>query len=901
MRAQRQSTDKTAVERSIESAETAAAVHHLFEEQASRTPQATALVFNERSLSYRELNQRADAFAEKLIRLGVAAGSLVAISSARSVEQITAVLAVLKAGGAYAPVDPAYPDDRVAAILEDAHPSVLVTQRHMMPRLPSFDGSVVFLEEESDAAESGGSPARGAVDPGNLAYVIFTSGSTGKPKGVLIEHRSLLNHATAVARHYQLGPQDRVLQFASLSFDVAAEEIYPTWLSGGSVVLWPINTGVAPVRSFVEFVEEHGITVLNLPAPYWHEWVRELSRVGIPSSVRLLITGSDRVSSEKFNIWCKPARGAVRFCAAYGPTEATITTTIFDPAPGFASSGDCLPIGKPITNTEVYVLDAHLRKVAPGESGEIYIGGVGLARGYLDRPELTAERFPRNPFAHGSESRFYRTGDLARELPDGNLEFLGRTDDQLKIRGFRIEVGEIENVLRQHPAARSVLVIGRDHSTGEKELVAYVMVRSANRPTTEELRQFLKARLPEYMVPSAFVLLKTFPLTPGGKIDRQQLPPPEIERSEPDKQYIAPRTETERRLVEIWESMLNVRPIGIRDNFFELGGHSLLDARLVAEVERGMGVTLPLATIYHTRTIENMAEKVEHKKSARPDSLLHPHRTQGTKPPIFSQGGSSHLAEYLGEDQPIYWLDHHGTSGLAVPDTIEEMAANYVHEIRTVQPGGPYYLLGYCIGGVLMLEVARRLRAQGETIGLLCLIDPITPRNLIAPRAVGAANRAGGAGSRVRRHVAWLKQLPRRVRGRYYWAKRSSKRVFCDLWIRSGRRLPVYWRDFYCDEKLTLALGRYAPEPYPGSFVIFRQPNNGTQAGWRRFAEEGVDFEDTWVDHNELLEEPYVQILAGKLKSCLHHAQNSQSAQGSSAEIPDKYSEKLKPARVSLQ
>jgi aspartate racemase len=415
------------------------------------------------------------------------------------------------------------------------------------------------------------------------------------------------------------------------------------------------------------------------------------------------------------------------------------------------------------------------------------------------------------------------------------------------------------------------------------------------------LRQFLKARLPEYMVPSAFVMLKSFPLTPGGKIDRQQLPPPEIERNEPDKQYIAPRTETERRLVEIWEEMLNVRPIGIRDNFFELGGHSLLDARLVAEIERGMGVTLPLATIYHTRTIENMAETVERKKSARPDSLLQPYRAHGTKPPIFSQGGSTHLAEYLGEDQPIYWLDHHGTSGLAVPDTIEQMAANYVHEIRAVQPGGPYYLLGYCIGGVLMLEVARHLRAQGETIGLLCLIDPITPRNLIAPRrAVSTAKHPGGAG-RGRRLVAWLKQLPKRIRGRYYWAKRIGKRGFCDLWIRSGRRLPVYWRDFYCDEKLTLALGRYAPEPYSGSFVIFRQPNNGTQAGWRMLAQEGVDFQDTWVDHNELLEEPYVQILAGKLKSCLHHAQSTPAARPNAKGIPGKPAHEPTLARARLQ
>jgi amino acid adenylation domain-containing protein len=897
MMAQRHSTYKTAAKRSSECAE-ATTVHHLFEAQAARIPQATALAFNQQSLSYHELNRRADAFAGKLLRLGAGAGSLVAISSERSLEQIIAMLAVLKAGGAYAPLDPAYPDDRLAAILEDARPVVLVTQRHVLPRLASFDGAVIFLDEEAGATATARVPARGAVDPGNLAYVIFTSGSTGKPKGVLIEHRSLLNHATAMARHYELGPQDRVLQFASLSFDVAAEEIYPTWLSGGSVVIWPISTGVAPVRSFVEFVEDHGITVLNLPAPYWHEWVRELPRVGIPASVRLVIAGSDKVSGEKFSTWRKYAGSRVRFCAAYGPTEGTITATVFDPASGYSPSGECLAIGKPIANAEVYVLNDALKAVPDGEAGELYIGGAGLARGYLHQPEMTAERFIPDPFNAAPGARLYRTGDLARRLPDGNLEFLGRIDDQLKIRGFRIEVGEIENVLRQHPAARNVIVIGRDDGSGGKKLVAYVVVRNDNRPTTEDLRDFLKARLPEYMVPAAFVMLKSLPLTPGGKVDRRELPPPEIDRDSADKQYVAPRTETERQLVAIWEAMLDVRPIGIRDNFFELGGHSLMDARLVAEVEGRMGVTLPLATIYHTRTVENMAATVERKRSSAGNSLLEPYRTTGTKPPIFSHGGSTHLGNYLGEDQPVYWLDHHGTNGLAVPDTVEEMAANYVAEIRTVQARGPYYLIGYCIGALLMLEAARRLRAEGEEVGLLCLIDPVTPSNMPVTRKPPRVLKHDSGGMSF---SARFRYLCGKVPPRYRWLKRIAKRMACDLWIGCGRRLPVYWRDFYCDEKLSLALGRYAPEPYPGSFVIFRQPNNGTQAGWRRFAEEGVDFQDTWVDHNELLEEPYVQILAGKLKSCLHHAQSTQPARHNAAGIPGKTGPEPKLVRASLQ
>jgi aspartate racemase len=843
-------------------------VQRLFELQAARTPHATALVFNGSALTYGELNERADAFAAKLSRLGVGAEALVAVSAERSLEQITAVLAVLKAGGAYVPLDPAYPDDRLAAILEDARPLALITQQQLLGRLSSFHGPVVLLEPESFGGAAPGGPDGGATGE-NLAYAIFTSGSTGKPKGVLIEHRSLANHALATARHFELGPEDRVLQFASLSFDVAAEEIYPTWVSGGTVVLWPVSTGVAPVRSFVEFVDDNRITVLNLPAPYWHEWVNELARVGIPPKVRLVIAGSDKVSSEKFSVWRRYAGSRVRFCAAYGPTEGTITATVFDPAPGFSPSADCLPIGKPIANAEVHVLDESMRNVADGEAGELYIGGIGLARGYLNQAALTAERFVENHAAPGA--RLYKTGDLGRRMPDGNIEFLGRADDQLKIRGFRIELGEIESVLRQHPAARNVVVIGRDAGAGEKKLVAYVVVSNDNRPTSEDLRRFLKTRLPEYMVPAAFVMLKSLPLTPGGKVDRRQLPAPEIERDGAERAYVAARNETERQLVAIWEEMLEVRPIGIRDNFFELGGHSLMDARLVAQVERRMGVTVPLATIYHTRTVENLAALVERKRSSEKESLLQPYRTTGERPPVFSHGGSTHLANYLGEDQPIYWLDHHGTTGLAVPDTIEEMAVNYIREIRAVRPRGPYYLIGYCIGAVIMLEVARRLRATGEAVGLLCLIDPVTPRNM-AGLGKPAASTPGAVAQRTAL-AARLKYLGGQVPRRYRWLKRISKRAFCDLWLRSGRRLPVGWRDFYCDEKLSRALERYAPDPYAGSFVIFRQPNNGTQEGWRAFAQGQVDFHDTWVDHNELLEEPYVQILAGELKSRLHQAQ----------------------------
>jgi amino acid adenylation domain-containing protein len=851
-------------------------VHQLFEAQAERAPQATALVFKNQKLSYRELNDRADRLALRLRNYNVGLESLVAISADRSIEQMVAVLATLKAGAAYAALDPSYPNDCLSAILQDAKPALLVTQQRMAPRLRHFTGPVLFLDEAAEAKDNAAvTPV--AVDPGNLAYAIFTSGTTGAPKGVLIEHRSLMNHALAMARHFKLGPQDRVLQFASLSFDVAAEEIYPTWASGGCLVLWPVTSGVAPIRYFLDFVEEQGITVVNLPAPYWHQWADELDRARMPPTVRLVITGSDKVSSAKYARWRKYVDPGVGFCVAYGPTEATITSTVFDPPANFAGTTDCMPIGKPIANVETYVLDGHLHRVAAGATGELYIGGAGLARGYLNCPELTAECFIRNPFE--KQGRLYKSGDLVRELPDGHLQFLGRMDDQWKVRGFRIEVGEIENVLRQHPAARAVVVIGREDDSGEKKLVAYVVVSNDNRPAPEDFRRFLKARLPEYKIPAAFVMLKSLPLTPAGKVDRRQLPPPEIERVGADKQYVAPRTDLESRLVAIWEKMLDVGPIGIRDNFFDLGGHSLLDVRLVAEVERRIGMTLPLGTIYRTRTIENLATTIEEIRAAGPTSLLRPFRTEGARPPIFSQGGSTDLANYLGADQPVYWLDHHGANGFAMPDTFEQMAANYVREIRSVWPRGPYFLLGYCIGGLLMLEVARQMHAEGETIGLLGLIDPVPPQNMpvlaAAPRPTqDVVTLSGGA-----RVASRLKNLRRQISRRYCASKRFMQRVFCDLWLRTGYRLPVHLRDFYRDETLNRALARYAPKSYPGSLVIFRRPKNGTEAGWRWLASGGVEFEDAWVDHNDFLEEPYVQVLAGKVRSLVERAQKGAGPQ----------------------
>jgi thioesterase domain-containing protein/acyl carrier protein len=498
-----------------------------------------------------------------------------------------------------------------------------------------------------------------------------------------------------------------------------------------------------------------------------------------------------------------------------------------------------------------------------------------LVRGYLNLPELTAEKFIPNPFKEGD--RLYKTGDLARYLPDGNLEFLGRIDDQVKVRGYRIEMDEIETALRRYPPVREAVVIAREDRPGEKQLVAYLAVDNVRRPSTEDLKRFLKRRLPDYMVPTAFVMLKRLPLTPGGKVDRRQLPPPAHARPEWRKGIVPPTNELEAKLVEIWQELLGIERIGIGDDFFELGGHSLLEVRLVAEVERRMGVTLPFTTLYYARTVESLAKVLAYRKQLRrPNSLVQPYRTEGSKPPIFCYGGSSHLAYYLGPDQPFYGFEVHGSNGARVPGTIEQMAADYVKAVQLVQPHGPYHLIGFCLGALVLFEAAHQLLRQGEKVGLLVMIDPTTP-HFMEIEADAEHSRSGPLNDSFYSVSLALAETFRdvamRVTRRIRWTKRLSKRMVCEAGLVFQSRVPLVLREFYLNLTADEANRRYVPPVYPDSFILFRRLDNGTEAQWRMLAAGEVEIHDTWVDHNAFLEEPYVQIIASKINDHLQRIQ----------------------------
>jgi amino acid adenylation domain-containing protein len=600
----------------------AGCVHERFAEQAARTPEKVALVHDGEALSYAELAARVDGLALRLRVVGVRPELPVGICVERSPEMIVAVLATLAAGGAYVPVDPAYPAERVDYLLADSGVRVVLTQAALSGRFVGFHGDVVLVggsEARPEVPEDARAAPAHTASLRNLAYVIYTSGSTGSPKGVGVEHASLANYAYAAAGFFGITPADRVLQFASLSFDTSAEEIYPTLLGGATLVL-RTDEMLGSAARFLERCAGWGVTVLDLPTAYWHELVGALQRgeASLPECVRLVVVGGEQMQVERVEQWRRSAGKAVVLVNGYGPTEATVVATQGEVGEG------TLSIGGPVKNVCVYVLDGQGAPVPVGVPGELWIGGAGVARGYLGRADATAERFGPDPYSGKAGARMYRSGDRVRWLGRGELEYLGRLDAQVKVRGFRIEPGEIEAELRGHHAVREAVVVAWDDAAGERRLVGYVTEQPGQRVSAAEVRGRLKERLPRYMVPAAVVVLETIPLTPSGKVDRRALPAPEWGGGE-EGAYVAPRTPTEELLAGIWAEVLGRERVGVEDNFFEQGGHSLLATRVVSRVRAALGVELPVRVVFEAPTVEGLARFLsEQQPSARLDRADEP-------------------------------------------------------------------------------------------------------------------------------------------------------------------------------------------------------------------------------------------------------------------------------------
>ncbi len=899
-------------------------ITQLFEEQVARAPHSTALVCDAKRMTYLQLDAQANQLARWLRRAGVGPGTLVGLCAERSIEVIVALLGIMKAGATYVSLDPTYPPERLTFMLRDIAAPVLLTQQRLRSRVEAFVAEAgrapagtetrpqtdvplsaprraTILSLDSEWARIAGEsdePLRCEISPEDIAYVSYTSGSTGLPKGVCVPHRGVVR-LVKNTDYARFGPDEVFLQFAPIAFDASTLEIWGALLNGGKLVLYP--PGPSSLADMGEFIERNGITTLWLTAGLFHQMIEE--QVDRLRNVRQLLAGGD-VLSPTHVARALEQLPRTQLINGYGPTENT-TFTCCHRITAAPLPGRSVPIGRPIANTQVYVLDRTLQPVPIGVPGELYTAGDGLARGYLNRPELTPEKFVLNPFAAPAEAngaaatpRMYRTGDRVRWLPDGSIEFIGRIDRQVKIRGFRVEPAEVEGVLELHPDVKECAVVVREDSAGEKRLVAYIVAKKQPAPTTDVWRVFLAEKLPDYLVPAAFFTLDALPLTTNGKLDLAALPVVDGARPELEGQYVAPRDDVERRLVDIWEQVLNVRPVGVHDQFFALGGHSLMAVRMVAHVDKVFGKKLPVAAIFQHRTVEQLARLLRGPEVGyAPATSVVEIRGQGTRPRLYlvhGVGGGmfwgyANLSRHLGVDQPLYAFKSRGMDGLPEWPTIEEIASNYVADLRAHQPRGPYLLGGYCFGGIVAYEMARQLREQGEEIALLALINGSPPntsyqkdRNFWSPLWV--AKFLGN-------FSYWLSCFL----FRWSWRERSEFLRWKFRLVRKRRQdaaaqnhAEVALGDVdqlvdlaaYSEERRALwrahvkALMAYRPKGYPGKITLIRTRGHPLfcsfdfRYGWGELARDGVEVKIVRGGHGNVLAEPYVASVAAALRPC---------------------------------
>ncbi|HVW86990.1 MAG TPA: amino acid adenylation domain-containing protein, partial [Bryobacteraceae bacterium] len=865
-------------------------LHEWFERQVEKTPRARAVTFENEHLTYRELNERANRLAHYLRKLGVAPDALVALYLERSIDLVVGILGILKSGAAYLPIDPVYPKDRVSFMLEDSQAAVLLTRSDLASNLPAHQAKLVCLDSRTDLfdCEPEANPAPVAT-PDNLAYVIYTSGSTGKPKGTLITHHNVARLMQSTEALYRFNEHDVWTLFHSHAFDFSVWELWGALLYGGRVVVVPYLTSRSP-RDFHELLRNERVTVLNQTPSAFRQFIQAEAEQPSAGSLalRYVIFGGEALEMNTLKPWFdRHGDRQPLLVNMYGITETTVHVTARVLSAADLNAGSV--IGAPLEDLRLYILDGKQQPVPIGVAGEICVGGDGVGRGYLNRPDLTQQKFLLDRFSGKPGALLYRSGDLARFLPNGDIEYLGRIDDQVKIRGFRIERGEIEAVLSRHESVRQCFVDVREETPGEKTLVAWFVPRLGSTPSVADLRVHLRQALPDYMVPSAFVSMERLPLTSNGKIDRKALPLPGERTVDPDHQFVAPRDPVEQVLARIWSKVLKVNRVGLRDNFFDLGGHSLLAVRIIVEIERVYGKRLPLATLLRAPTIGDLAD-ILRKESWRPSwSSLVPIRPGGSRTPLFlfhSHGGNvleyHPLANRLDADQPVYALQARGLDGnIPKGRTLEAMAADYLAEVKTLQPAGPYVLGGFCFGGLLAIEAARQLRAAGDDVALVVVIQTVHP-----------------AAARFKPDTTWLRRswyrgakrfdLEREnllYRGKGYFRERGRRLV--DIAVArtqiafhglngngqahaDGRSTP------YILESLAIEHDRifdkYRPQPYSGDVLLFRAEKQlrglvaGPALGWNDVIDGHLDVCEIPGHQQNILLEPNVSRLAGELE-----------------------------------
>lgn len=862
----------------------------LIEAQASRTPDAAAVVCQGMKLSYRELDQRANQLALHLQRLGVTADTPVGICLERSFEAVVGILGTLKATGAYVPLDPQSPPERLRLILADCRAPLVLASEKTLPALAGVPACTVCLDTEWDEiALLDSTPRPRQKSSENLAYILYTSGSMGTPKGVLVSQDSIVGSTQARFAYYGAVPE-RFLLFPSLAFDSSVAVLFWTLGQGGTLIL-PSDEEQRDVGQLAELVRRHRVTHwLSVPSAY--TMLLNLAKPESLDSLRVVIVAGETCSGQLFQRHHKLLPGA-KFYNEYGPTEASVWSTVYRAAACDLSLAVSLPIGRPIQNMRTYVLDPQGRPVPVGVPGELYLAGAGLARGYLNQSELTDSCFLPDPFTERPNAQMYRTGDQVRWRADGNLEFLGRLDHQVKLRGFRIELGEVEAVLMQHPQVRQAVVLLREDRPGDTRLVAYLVSPSATAPpAAAELRRQLHERLPNYMIPSAFVFLDTLPLTPNGKIDRQALPAPEREPVE--SKYAAPRNAVEESLASIWSEVLGIKQVGIHDNFFALGGHSLLAVRLCAEIENKLGCRIPLALFLGSPNIEVLADAISKEPSSQCRIAVVPLKSSGTQSPLFIMPSISgtpltwkHVLNCMDTERPVFAV---GMAGQTPPwpeqVTLPEIASHFVAALRDVRVIGPLHIMGYSFGGMLAYEVARQLHDAGIEVGVVAVVDTGPEqlraharwpdiRNLPRLLANAPAWMSGFVFQTTTSHK--LNELRRKLRA---WRRRlqaslcmrpaidhldealDTRRLPSDL----RRRMQTNYRAMQC----------YVPGAYSGRLVLFRAKirpllhSLTPDLRWRQVVSGRVEIVDIPGNHDTIFRQPNSDTLAAHLQAVLN-------------------------------
>jgi amino acid adenylation domain-containing protein len=828
--------------------------HELFEEQAKMSPHFVAVQCDGISLSYDELDKQSNQLAHWLRDQGIGPDAPVGLCLERSVNMLVALLGVLKAGAAYVPLDPAYPPDRIAFMLEDVEAKVLLTSSHLLERLSLGDERVLCVDRDwSEVTCLPDQRPDPLASPSNLAYVIYTSGSTGKPKGVRIPHRALVNLLCSFRDIIAIGVEDAFLAVTSLSFDIAGLELFLPLIVGARVVLATRDEATDGPR-LRRLLASSGATILQGTPATWRLLIEAGWEGGTPL---VALCGGEALARDLAASLV--ARASVAW-NLYGPTETTIWSCAYrlDAPPESA-----VPIGRPIANTEVYLLSPALQPVPVGVPGELYIGGYGLAAGYHHRPDLTGERFIAHPFNEQRDARLYRTGDLASYRPDGVIEFLGRVDDQVKVRGFRIELGEIEANLMKHAAIRAAVVVAREHR-GELRLVGYVIPIGGDTPSTADLRAWLSRSLPEHMLPELIVSLSTLPLTPNGKVDRRALPDPEVSGRVRMAARVPASNREEEELLEIWQKLLGLNdPIGVTDDFFELGGNSLLAARLLAEVERWFHRQVPLTVLFEDATIEHLAAGIR-KQELDPSPLI-TLQPRGDRPPVFcfhlGPGGMlamRHILPALGEDQPLVGLMVSALPWVGPDSRIEDIAAAFVEPVTERQPSGSLYLFGHSLGGLVAYELAQQLEAMGRDIRYVGMADTACPPALCSGRVARIMRRF------VASAEVWFRCLSRPST----WATRRRS---------GGRQLILPASDKLVPGAATAIEQRYLPRGYGGRVAIFRTRETAMLAGdellgWGPYLTGERETHGLPGDHGSILRKPHVDVLSAALVRSLGQA-----------------------------